>query len=152
MKIANSVRISVFTKEEENAAEIEEKLRRLVHFDLEKEKISVQKQAATGFNEKKITIMEIILVKDRHINAFLDFLKEKLGERQKELLLRQKESRLDDELNFFMRLDKEKLLQDEFWITDSGNCFHIRISVAAFPRKRENAAKIIENVFGFKAS
>ncbi len=151
MKLANNVRIKVFAKEEENAAEIEEKLKQLVPLDFEKEKIPVKKQAATGFNEKKITIMELSLAKNKHINAFLDFLKEKLGERQKELLIRQKETRLDNELNFFMRLDKEKLLQNEFWITDSGNCYHIKISVAAFPRKRENALKAVDDALGLKA-
>ncbi|MBI2574585.1 hypothetical protein HYV82_01750 [Candidatus Woesearchaeota archaeon] len=151
MKLANNVRISVFAKEDENAEEIEEKLKQLVPLDIEKERIAVQKKAATGFNEKKITIMEISLAKDRHINAFLDFLKENLGERQKGLLIRQKESRLDEKLNFFMRLDKEKLMKNEYWVTDSGNCYHIRISVASFPRNRENAMKAVENALGLKA-
>ncbi|MBI2141992.1 hypothetical protein HYU15_00705 [Candidatus Woesearchaeota archaeon] len=151
MKLANNVKISVFSKEEENAAEIEEKLKQLVPLDLEKEKIPVKKQAATGFNEKKITIMETSLIKDRHINSFLGFLKEKLGERQKELLIRQKESRLDEHLNFFIRLDKEKLKNGEFWVTDSGNCYHIRISVASFPRNRENAMRAVDGFLGLKA-
>ncbi|MBI2133296.1 hypothetical protein HYU11_01290 [Candidatus Woesearchaeota archaeon] len=147
MKIANSIKISVFAKEDENEAAIEEKLRELTSLDLEKEKINVKKQTATGFNEKKIRIMEIVLEKDRHIKAFIGFLKENLGEKQKEILLRQKESRLDNNLNFFIRLDKEKLLNNEFWITDSGNCFHIKANIAAFPKKKEKAVEIIKSIF-----
>ncbi len=148
MKLVNSIKMSVFTKEEENEREIEEKLKQLIPLELEKEKIAVTKQTATGFNEKRIRIIEAMLTKDRHINAFLEKLKENLSEKQKELLIRQKESRLDDELNFFIRLDKEKLLNNEHWVTDSGNCYHIRINIAAFPKRREDALKMIEKIFG----
>ncbi len=147
MKLANNVRISVFSKEDENEQAIEEKLKQMVPLELEKEKITLTKQTAMGFNEKKIRILEIALNKDRHINTFLESITKNLGEKQKELLLRQKESRLDEELNFFIRLDKEKMLNNEYWITDSGSCYHIKINIAAFPRKREKAFEIIEQIF-----
>ena len=150
MKLANSIKISVFAKGEENEQEIEDKLKQLIPLDLEKEKIAVTKQTATGFNETRIRIIEAMLTKDRHINAFLEKLSENMSEKQKELLIRQKESRLDDELNFFIRLDKEKLLNNEYWVTDSGNCYHIRINIAAFPKRREYALEMIEKVVNKK--
>jgi len=67
---------------------------------------------------------------------------------QRELILRQAETRLDREFNFFIRFDKEKLVnENKYWITDSGNCFHIKMNIACFPRKREQALKIIQNIF-----
>lgn len=144
----NSIRISVFAKEGENELEIEEKLKSLVPFHLEQEKIRISRQTATGFNEKKIRILELILTKSRHTKAFIESLKAKLGDKQKELLLRQSESRLDSEQNFYMRLDKEKLLNGECWLTDSGNCYHIKIGIATFPKSKEKALEMIEDMFG----
>lgn len=148
MKLANSIRISVFAKEDEDESRIEEGLKSVIPLDFEREKISVERKTSIGFNERKIRILGILLQKDRHINAFLEFLGGKLGERQKGLLLRQKESRLDSELYFFIRLDKEKLLNGEFFITDSGSCYHIRISIAAFPKSRLDALGVVERIFG----
>ncbi len=150
MKLAHQVKLSVFIKEEEDREKIFNKLISLVPFNLKEEKIKLNEDTAMGFNNKKIKTYEIVLEKDRHINPFLEKLKESLSQEQKELLLKQADSRLDEELHFFIRLDKEKLLQDEFWITDSGNCFHIRISIAAFPAKREKALAIVKELFKAK--
>ncbi len=147
MKLANSVRISVFSKEDENEQAIENKLKEMIPLDLEKEKIAITRQTATGFNERKIRILEVLLTKDRHTTAFLEMLAQNLGEKQKEMLLRQKETRLDNDLNFFIRLEKNRLLNGEYWITDSGNCFHIKINIAAFPKKKDKAFEIIEWIF-----
>ncbi len=147
MKLANSIKISVFSKDGEDAQAIEKKLKQLIPFNLIDEKIAVQRQTAIGFNEKKIMLLEINLKRQRHTTAFLENLNNKLGQQQKDMLLRQKESRLDNDLNFFIRLDKEKLLNDEYWITDSGNCYHIKISIAAFPKRREYAIQIIEHIY-----
>lgn len=147
MKLAHQIKISVFIHEEEDREKIFNKLISLVQFDLKKEKIKLNEDTAMGFNNKKIKTYEIVLEKNKHINGFLEKLKESLGKEQKELLLKQAESRLDEDLHFFIRLDKEKLLNDEFSITDSGNCFHIRISPAAFPAKRELAMEVLNQIF-----
>ena len=147
MKLANSILFSVFINEGEDQQAIAEKLKSLVPLDLENEKIQINTQTAIGFNEKKIKILELQILKDRHINPTLELLNEKLGSAQKELLLRQKDSRLDANLNFFIRLDKPKLLNGEYWITDNGNCFHIKINIAAFPRNRDTTFSIIGQIF-----
>ena len=147
MRLANSIQIRVFSKEYEDSDKILEGLKELVALDIEKEKIKLMSQTAIGFNEAKIKIFAVILEKERHMRAFLRHLIGKFTEDQKELLLRQKESRLDEELNFFIRLDREKFLKDRiFWITDSGNCYHITISIAAFPKKRDVALVVIEKM------
>lgn len=144
MKIAHTLRLSVFAYEGEDSVKIESVLRSLFPLSLEQEKVELKQTNATGFAERRIIIFEIFLQKEKHTNAFLNNLKQKLSDDQRQLLLRQSVSRLDDELNFFIRLDKDKLLaEDRFWITDSGNCFHIRMSVAAYPSNREAALKVI---------
>ena len=101
---------------------------------------------------EKIKILEILLEKERNIKAFLEKLNGQMSDESKEILERQMESRLDEECNFFLRFSKEKLINEkELWLTDQGNCFHIKINVAAFPKKREIAMEIIRKVFILKS-
>ncbi len=122
-----------------------EKLKLLLPFDLGKEKVKITDQAAEGFDEKRIAILSVMLTKDRHVNAFIENLIKRLGD-EKNTLLEQLDSRLGNDLNFFIRLDKELLLKDKFALTDSGNCCHIKINIAAFPKRREKAAEMIRKI------
>jgi len=148
MKLANSVKIKVFVKEDENEEKIKKALLDLLPFDLEKEKIEIKQSNAIGFNEKKIKIFEVLLTKERNTLKFLENLKKNLSTYTKELILKQADSRTDDECSFFLRFSKNKLItENELFLTDQGNCFHIKINIAAFPRKKENALKIINLFF-----
>lgn len=147
MKYVHDIKISVFSKPEDDQGQIKQTLTSLIPFDLETEKIKLNLKSATGFNERKITIIDLILSKDKHINDFLKSFFSKLNQDQKDLLKRQLESRLDDNLNFFIRLDMDKLIHGgQYLITDSGNCFHLRFSVAAFPKKRDQAIVILKKI------
>ncbi|MBW2967481.1 hypothetical protein KY362_03265 [Candidatus Woesearchaeota archaeon] len=144
-KLAHNIRLSVFAKEHEDPAKIADALIDLCPFELEKEKVGLKKSKAQGFNEKIIIIFEIVLEKQRHIRQFIEHLKSILSEDQRNLILRQKESRLDDDMNFFIRIDKPRWLEERrAWITDSGDCFHIRMTIAAYPAKKENAFDVIK--------
>ena len=150
MKIANQIRIKVFSYEKfnENKELILGKFLQLFPFNLKDEKIELKETEAKGFNEQKITIFEVTLTKERHTNKFMGNLIENLDEEQRKLILSQLESRLDDKLNFFLRFDKDEYMNnDKLNLTDSGNCFHIEISVAAFPKKRDLALEIVRKVF-----
>lgn len=150
MKQAHLIQAKVFSYEKNNDDEslILNKFLKLFPFEFRKEKIGLKKSAAEGFQEKKIAIYEVVLDKSRHISSFIENLGKNIDEGQKKMILMQKESRLDENLDFFLRLDKDEYLKnDKLMLTDSGNCFHVRISVAAFPKKREIALKIIEEMF-----
>ena len=147
-KLANAIWMTVFIKDDEDYSALSEKFNKLVPLDLEAEKLKINEKNATGFSERRIKIKEIMLSKDRHIRAFLENLSSKLGESQKKELIEQSESRLDSEQNFFLRLDKIRMTMSNDWIlTDEGNCFHIKISVAAFPKTRENALNAVKQIF-----
>ena len=144
----NAACLRVFAKEEDDLEKIKEKFLSFFPFDLEQEKITLREQTAAGFRDKKIKILEVCLSKRKHLNKFLEYLLNRLTKEQKEFLKGQKESRLDRELNFFIRFDKESLIgKSEYFITDSGNCFHLKISIAAFPAKRETALALIDEIF-----
>jgi RNA binding exosome subunit len=148
MKIANSVKLSVFAKDEEDPEKIKNKFLELIPFNLEEEKINLEQRKAIGFEEKEIRIFEILLEKEKHVNMFLENLIKNLSSETKEIILRQAETRLDDECNFFLRFSKDKLIKEnELWLTDQGNCFHIKLNIAAFPKKKETALEIIRKAF-----
>lgn len=147
MKLAHNVLVNVFSKPEDDEAKVRKALISLFPFDLEKEKVMISEHGATGFNDRKIRILEARISKNSLINGFMGNLKEKLGDDCRRLV-KEAESRTDEELHFFIRLNKAKLLAKGIYsVTDSGDCFHIRISPAAFPKKRENAIKLMKAFF-----
>ncbi|MBN2112278.1 hypothetical protein JW707_04215 [Candidatus Woesearchaeota archaeon] len=144
----NSACLRVFVKEGEDYETIKKKLVSFFPFDLGEEKIGISEKTATGFESRKIRIIEVCISKQRHLRKFMGQMLTRLTKEQKELLKRQKQSRLDEELNFFIRFDKDKMcLKGEYFITDSGNCFHLRLSVAAFPAKKDIALAVIDEIF-----
>ena len=117
-------------------------------FSLEDEKLKASKTIAHGFNEKNIIIFEVVLLKDRHIRLFLGKLKEKMGVELRQKIISQAGTRLDDTLDFFLRFDKKSWMEGKkLVLTDLGECFHIKINVAAFPKKKEIALSIIKSIF-----
>ena len=143
-----SFRVFSYENRGNNKEIILEKLKQLFPFNPEDEKIAVEVTEAQGFSENSITIYEINLLKERHINKFLCNLSKNLDKESKELIILQAETRLDGNYNFFLRLDKDEFIKNNsLMITDSGNCFHIKINIAAFPKSRQNALQAVKNIF-----
>ena len=148
MKHANQIRLNVFSYEYEDRNSVLEAFLGFFPFNLEENKVILKKTNASGFSDKKIEIFEAALAKDSLIKQFLNNLLNNLSEVQKGQLLQQAESRLDAELNFFIRFDKDSWIKDrKLFLTDSGKCFHLKISIAAFPRKREVALNAVKELF-----
>ena len=144
MKYAHSVEIRVFAKEHDNIGRIVRGLQDLVPFDLASVPIKVE--TAYGQYDDKIKIITILLEKKTHTTKTVENIMAKLSRNQKNMLWEQRQSRLDEDLNFYIRLDKNKLMEGDFRITDSGKCFWIRFSIAAYPHKRSVAKKIIQQL------
>lgn len=143
--IANSVKISVFAKEDEDSGKIKEKLLELIPFDIDE--VVLEEKNAKGFEEKEIKVFEVLLTKEKHVRLFLENLISRISDEAKELVVRHLDKRIDDECNFFLRLSKDKFVKEnELWITDQGNCFHIKINIACFPKNKEKAIEIIRKV------
>ena len=151
MKYAHSIKLTVFSYENENSRNILDGFLRFFPFNPEDNKAALKKSAATGFNEAKIETLEITLTKNNLISQFLENLLNNLDENQKKLILEQIESRLDENLDFFLRFDKELWVKEhKLLLTDSGRCFHMKLSVAAFPKKREAALNAVRELFSGK--
>jgi RNA-binding protein len=148
MKLAHIIKVKVFSNESDDEKIILERLLELFPFDIKQEKISLKRSTAIGFEEKKIIIFEIVISKERHTRKFIERLEKNLGDNQKKIILDQVRSRLDENLDFYLRFDKHEYTKNhKLVITESGDCFHMRISIAAFPKKREIAIKLINTIF-----
>lgn len=149
MKYFHNVQVTVFAQPSEKET-LQKTLLGLAPIDPKKEKkekIVCKQETALGFNKEKIIILKIFLEKQRHIKAFLEDLLNHLSDQQKKVIKEQTESRIDEDLYFFIRLDKSKLLKGVYALTDKGNCFHLKMSVAAFPKKRPIARALIHKIF-----
>lgn len=146
-KLAHNIKLSVFARDgEEDPVKVESAMHELIPFgDLEDETLKIERTIATGAKDNKIFIFQLYLARNSQINRFLDFLKERLSQDQRELLISQAPTRLDEEMQFFIRIDKRRLMEEHrLWITDKGDCYHIKMTLAAFPAKKENGLKIIK--------
>ncbi|MBN1386541.1 hypothetical protein JW968_06245 [Candidatus Woesearchaeota archaeon] len=151
MKLAHNVEVSVFIKPEDDGQKTVDKLCSLFPFDIKDEKLKKSElfydiSSVKSFGDRTIQIHKVVIRKSSLLNQFLKHLMHSLSQEQKELIARQLDSRVDDNGNFFMRLDIEKILQDQFWICDEGSCFHIRINLASFPKTKERALEVARQV------
>lgn len=100
-------------------------------------------------SERKLLTVE--LKKESQQNDFLKKMVAGLGE-QGALVVAQAESRLHEEerdWNFYIRLDKKEYLEGRRMVlTDSGNCVHVKLMLAAYPKKREAAIALVGRLFG----
>ncbi len=148
MKLAHQIEITVFSYATDDFEKISGSFLELFPFNLQEEKIKMDVSSASGFNNKGIAVLKAKLQKESHTTKLLEKISCILDKAEKGKLLRQLETRLDDELNFFMRFGKDEWINDKKLIlTDSGRCFHVKASIAAFPKKRENAIEIIKRLF-----
>lgn len=146
MKLAHNIEMRVFSKEEDNEELIITKIHELFPFDFKKDKIELRIKISEGFEEKIIKIFTVFVDAQRHTNVMLKKLMENLNKEQKDLLKNQLQSRLDERLHFYIRLDKEKFLSDVYELTDAGNCFWLKICIAAYPNKKEIAQDIVKKI------
>ncbi len=144
----HNVTISVFCRQDEDIGLIKERIEGLLALNLVQEKLVIEESHAAGFENKDITIFRLHMEKKRHVNAFVNIILGRLSKEQKELIVRQAPTRIDDDSTFYLRFDKGRLLsENELELTDSGNCFHIKMHVAAYPNNYENALKAVRETF-----
>ena len=148
MKYAHLIKLTAFSYEHENSQSVVKAFLGFFPFDFGKNGIILSKRTAYGFNERRIGIFEATLAKTNPISQFLRNLLVNLDKSQRQQILSQAESRLDKNLDFCLRFDKDSWIQEKkLVLTASGKCFHLKISIAAFPKKREVALNVIRDLF-----
>jgi RNA binding exosome subunit len=148
MRCFHTIIVSVFVKEEEDYQQIKLGFLELFPFKPEDEKVIVSEKIVSTFNDRKIRILEVRLTKTRHINEFMQYIRAKMSDSDKKMIIEQIDSRVDGCMNFFFRLSKKKLLEEgKFVVVDHGDCYHFKCHVASYPQNREKAKVIVKNFF-----
>lgn len=105
---------------------------------------------AEPVEESTNVIVTVEVQKESEQNDFLKRLKAGLGSQVKDLVS-QINSRLHEEegeWNFYLRLDKKEYVgARKMVLTDGGNCLHVRLTLAVFPKKREAAEVLVRKLF-----
>jgi len=146
MRVVHTIRFRIFCDEFEAEA-ANDSLVELLHLYNEKT-VKLTRTSAEGFNKRKIIILEAVMDKTRVINAFLKKLITLLQEEDKEQIIIQAESGVGDDLNFFMRFDKKRWIEKkELVLTQEGDCIHLTMNLAAYPKKKEKGIELVKEIF-----
>jgi RNA binding exosome subunit len=145
-KEVHNITVTVFEKNEEKIERHKEIFHFLLPVDFEKQKVDVSVESIEGLNHELIYIIRLKTMKNSHNGLLLDMIFSQLSELDRKQLSDQYLSRLNQEGFFFIRLDKEDLLQKKFVLTDSGDCYHFKIKIASFPAKWDAFVKSTESL------
>ncbi len=99
--------------------------------------------------ENEIIILSERITKKRRINDFVTFLNENLSDDDKETIKSELSRRMDKKGNLFLRFDKQCAFNEELKLTYSGDAIHVKIKIASYPAKKENAMKVAKEDFDF---
>ncbi|MBI4146083.1 hypothetical protein HY489_01975 [Candidatus Woesearchaeota archaeon] len=94
-------------------------------------------------------VCSVEIAKESDANDLLKRVLAGIGD-QKQVLLQQTESRVHEEegdFYFYIRLDKPAWLKEKKMVlTEGGNCVHIRVMLAVFPKKQLVAVRLVERL------
>ncbi len=145
MKEFHSITTTVFSKDDETFEEIKDSLTKFYPFNLDKEKIKIDIKKAIGFEDKPIKILTIKIEKQNLIKQFAEKLLKMLTQGQKDQLIDELNTRVDEKGNFYLRFDKKTWFEEEkLFITELGNCYHIKFKIAAYPCDKEKAITLMK--------
>jgi RNA binding exosome subunit len=147
MKLIHNITISVFVKEFDDEEKTAMTLVSLLPDKFEEEKIKIEEETVKIEEGTKMKIFKAKTDKDRHNKQIISKIKDILGEKQCEEIAKDN-SRIDDQGNLYIRLDKIKLEEKgEAIDVDHGECYHIKIMLAAFPKTKEKAILVAKKIF-----
>lgn len=146
-KLLHSIQLNVFESSLEKLPEIHSVFHILLPIDFEKNHIKIDHQQLEGFLGT-IHSLTLQTTSHRHNSLLLDTIFSHVSKQELSIIELQRESRLNKDGVFYIRFDKQSLLQNIFRLTDGGDCFHIKIKLAAYPATKEryfqNLQKILE--------
>lgn len=106
-----------------------------------------QTDTTEGYFKNPVLILHDKISKNREIKNFIMILKE-IDAASKRRLLSGLENKMDERGNLFLRFDKQRAYLGDLKIIEHGDAIHVKINIAAYPAKKENAMEIARDIFG----
>jgi RNA binding exosome subunit len=116
-----------------HATEVEESVRKAISFASGCQDIDVER--SEGYHGNRILIMSCTLSRKADIRSFF----RRLSREDLAMLLDSLDQRMDEDGQFFFRLDKQKAFLEELSVFNGDDCIHARAKVESYPKRREKA-------------
>ena len=101
-----------------------------------------------GYYHNPISTLSANITRKQDCLAFARFVRENMHPQDVELLRSEMPDRLDDDQLFHFRLDKQAAYLNKVKLTSSSDAITVKVKIATFPKNREQAGKIVEELFG----
>lgn len=108
----------------------------------------IEELQAEGHHGNPITILSIQLKKKAECLGFAHFVRERLSEEDLEVLREEMPERLDDDQVFHLRINKQAAYLQQVKLTDSSDAITSKVKIETYPKNREKAGAIVEELFG----
>lgn len=106
-----------------------------------------QTKEIEGYFKNPVLILRDKIGKKRETKNFIKIL-QNLDSSTKKRILNELDRKMDDKGNLFLRFDKQRAYLGDLKIIDHGDAVHVKIKIAAYPAKKENAMKLAREIFG----
>lgn len=101
-----------------------------------------------GHYGNPITIFNAKISRKKECLAFAKFVRGNISPEDLEILRREMPSRLDDDLVFHLRFDKQAAYEDKVVLTSSSDAITAKVKIETYPKDWVKAGKIVEELFG----
>jgi RNA-binding protein len=108
----------------------------------------IEEIQAEGHHGNSITILSLQLKRKADCMGFAHFVREKFSEEDVERLREEMSERLDDDQIFHLRFDKQAAYLQQVKLTNSSDTVIARVKIETYPKNREKAGAIVEELFG----
>lgn len=108
----------------------------------------VEELQAEGHHGNPITILSVQLKRKVDCLSFARFVRESFSEEDVVKLREEMPDRLDDDQVFHLRFDKQAAYLQQVRLTDSSDAITAKVKIETYPKNREKAGAIVEELFG----
>lgn len=108
----------------------------------------VEELQAEGHHGNPITILSVQLKRKADCLNFARFVRESFSEEDVAKLREEMPERLDDNQVFHLRFDKQAAYLQKVRLTNSSDAITAKVKIETYPKNREKAGAIVEELFG----
>ena len=138
-----SFEVIIHTTEDEN------KVKKALYFLLNNMNIDIKDEIIEGYYGNIMKIIKCKILKKKNCYDFLYFLKKNLILEEKKKLISKIRSRIDQNLNLYIRVNKQKSFMREIELSeeDYEDSIIIKIKLRTYPKSYLKACEIMEEFF-----
>jgi RNA binding exosome subunit len=108
----------------------------------------IEEIQAEGHHGNPITILSVQLKREVYCINFAHFVRERFSGEDVEQLREEMPEKLDDDQVFHLRFDKQAAYLQQVKLTDSSDAVIAKVKIETYPKNREKAGVIVEELFG----